>query len=118
VEGLLFSQSIINHHYRRLIMARPIYKIWFMKYKEPWYKLTQEEQNKLSAQVAESLKQVGAEMIQVCDCAWASEEWLAWGVEKYPDIEAVQKHFYNLFSFNWFEYLDSKTYLGTDFPMP
>ncbi len=35
-------------------MAQPIYKVWFMKYKDPWYKLTKEEQNKLMQQNQES----------------------------------------------------------------
>jgi len=99
-------------------MAQPIYKVWFMKYKEPWYKLTTEEQNKLGAQNEESLKQVGAEHIISCVSVWSSEEWLAWGVEKYPDIEAVQKHTNNLFSLNWFEYIESKTCLGTELTFP
>lgn len=55
-------------------MAIPIYKVWFMKYEEAWYKLTQEEQDKLMAQNVESLKQVGAESITMCVCAWCSEE--------------------------------------------
>ena len=97
-------------------MAQQIYKVWFMKYKEPWYKLTTEEQNKLMAQSDEARKQVGCEVIIVCASVWSSEEWLAWGVEKYPNIEAVQKYSENLYSMNWFEYAESKTYLGTEMP--
>lgn len=97
-------------------MAQPIYKVWFMKYKEPWYKLTPEEQGKLMAQNLESAKQLGVELVMMRASVWASEEWLAWGVEKYPDIEAVQKHANNLFSINWFEYIESKTYLGIEMP--
>jgi hypothetical protein len=97
-------------------MAQPIYKVWLMKYKEPWYKLTTEEQNKLNEQNQESLKQVGGESIMMCMSVWASEEWLGWGVEKYPNIEAVQKHTENLFNLNWFEYIESSTYLGVEMP--
>jgi len=97
-------------------MAQPIYKVWLMKYKEPWYKLTTEQQNKLNEQNQESLKQVGGESIMMCMSVWASEEWLGWGVEKYPNIEAVQKHTENLFNLNWFEYIESSTYLGVEMP--
>lgn len=97
-------------------MAQTIYKVWFLKYKEPWYKLTTEEQNKLNEQNQESLKQVGCESIMMCMSVWASEEWLGWGVEKYPNIEAVQKHTENLFDMKWFEYIESKTYLGSEMP--
>ena len=97
-------------------MAQPVYKVWFMNYKEPWYKLSTEEQNKLMAQNMESLKQVGAESIMFCASVWSSEKWLAWGVEKYPDIEAVQKHALNLFNMNWFQYIESETTLGGEMP--
>jgi hypothetical protein len=98
-------------------MAQPIYKVFIMKYKEPWYKLTTEEQNKLFAQGEEALKQVGAESIIMCVSFWSSEEWLGWGVEKYPDIEAVQKHAETLYNLKWFEYIESNTYLGTEMPV-
>ncbi len=97
-------------------MAEPIYKIWFMKPKASGYKLSKEEQDKLFALNAESLKRVGAETIITCSSAWASEEWMYWGVEKYPDIECVQKHTEDLLNLNWFEYVDSMTYLGTKAP--
>ena len=97
-------------------MAQEIYKVWFMKYKEPWYKLSADEQEKLMAKNAESLKQVGGEVILMKVSAWSSEDWLGWGVEKYPHLEALQKHAANLFSMNWFEYIDSQTYLGVDMP--
>jgi hypothetical protein len=97
-------------------MAQPIYKVWFVNYKEPWYKLTTEEQNNLLAKVGESLEQVGGELVMIRSSVWSSEEWLAWGVEKYPDIEAAQQHANNLFNMNWFAYVESKTYLGIDMP--
>jgi len=97
-------------------MTQPIYKIWFMNYKEPWYKLTQEEQDKLMAANVESLKQVGAESLIMCVSGTFNEKWLGWGVEKYPDLDAVQKHTLSLFNINWFEYIDSRTCLGTEMP--
>ena len=97
-------------------MAQTIYKMYLLKYKEPWYLLTPEEQNELTAKISESLNQVGGEILILCVSVWSSEEWLGWGVEKYPDIEAVQKHADNLFNMNWFRYVESKTYLGTELP--
>ncbi|OGN94760.1 MAG: hypothetical protein A2Z71_05945 [Chloroflexi bacterium RBG_13_50_21] len=97
-------------------MSEPIYKVYLMKYKESWYKLTAEEQNKLMEKGAEALKQVGAESIIMCISFWSSEEWLGWGVEKYPDIEAVLKHAEVLYDLKWFEYIEAKSYLGTEMP--
>ncbi len=97
-------------------MSEPVYKVWFMKYKEPWYRLTGEEQNRLMAKNAESLQQVGGEVIMTRVSVWAAEEWLAWGVEKYPNLEAVQQHANNLFNMNWFLYIESSTSLGVEMP--
>lgn len=94
-------------------MAQPIYKVWFMKNKDAWYNLSTEERNKLMTQNQESFKEVSAELIMMCDSAWSSEEWLVWGVEKYPDIEAAQKHAENLNKINWFQYVEAKIFLGT-----
>ncbi len=73
-------------------MAQPIYKVFMMKYTESWYKLSKEEQDKLMAKAAEALKQVGGESLMMQVCFWCSENWLAWGVEKFPSLEAVQQH--------------------------
>jgi hypothetical protein len=97
-------------------MAQPIYVVFFVKWKEPYYKLTTEEQNKLGEQGEAALKQVGGEHIVTCMSFWANEQWLGWGVEKYPDIEAVQKHAMALYDLNWFNYFDSTTTLGTEMP--
>ena len=97
-------------------MAQPIYKVYFAKFKEPYYKLTTEERNKRGEQDEAALKQVGAERIVTCVSVWANEQWLGWGVEKFPDIEAVQKYTEILYNMNWFEYVDSITYLGTEMP--
>ena len=97
-------------------MSQPIYKVWFMKYKDAWYKLTPEEQKKLMEKVEASFKEVGGEGIIMNVSLWADEEWMGWGVEKYPSIEAVQKRAQDLFDMNWFEYIESKTYLGVVMP--
>jgi hypothetical protein len=101
---------------RRIDVAQPIYKVFFINYKEPYYKLTTEERNKLGEQDEASLKQVGAVHLISCVSMGFNEEWLGWGVEKYPDMEAVQKHTENLYNLNWFEYFETKTYLGTELP--
>jgi hypothetical protein len=97
-------------------MAQPIYKLWFMRYKEAWYKLTPAERDQLMAKDQESLKEAGAESIVMCVSGTFNEQWLGWGVEKYPSLEAMQKHTMRLFEIDWFEYIESKTCLGTEMP--
>ena len=96
-------------------MAQPIYKLWQAKWTDAWYQLSPDEQQHLSGQVEEALAQVGGKRVLVCASAWSNEAWLAFGVEEFPDLEAVQKHSQLLAELNWFRYIESITTLGTSF---
>ena len=96
-------------------MPQPIYKLFMAKPSQAGYSVALEEQQKVFAQVEEALKKVGGKQIVACDSGWASEQWTFWGVEEYPDIEAVQKYTEMLNELNWFQYVDSFTVLGTKF---
>ena len=98
-------------------MDQPIYKVWTMKYKDAWYQLTPEQQKDRLAKVEESLKSVGAELVMMRVSVWASEECLAWGVEKYPNLQAVQQHAMNLFAMNHFYYVEGSSHLGVEMPV-
>ena len=95
-------------------MAQAIYHLFLAKPTEAWYQLSQEEQDKLFAKVDEARAQAGGKVIVICDSRWASEQWAFWGVEQFPDIEAVQKHKQLLNTLNWFRYVESMTFLGTE----
>lgn len=97
-------------------MSQPVYKVWFMRYKQPWYELTAEKQKKLIARDKKSLPEVGCEVILSCSAAWASEKWVAWGVDKYPSLEALQQHAQNLQDMEWFNYVEAEGYLGIEMP--
>ncbi len=97
-------------------MAKPIYKLFLGRLTEAWYQLSQEEQNSLFAKDAEALEKVGGKSVLVCDSSWASEQWPFFGVEVYPDIEAVQKYAELQNELNWFRYMESMTVLGTEIP--
>ena len=97
-------------------MAQPVYKMWMSKYTESWYKLTKEEQDKHGAKIAEALKSVGGELLMLKVSVWSSEKWLAWGVEKFPSIEAAQQYALLLVNMNHYLYLEAESYLGIDMP--
>ena len=97
-------------------MTQAIYKVWLVKPTEAWYQLSQEEQDKLFAQVNEARAQFGGKIIVACESRWASEQWPFWGVEQFPDSEANQKYTAHLNTFNWFRYMESMTVLGTEMP--
>jgi hypothetical protein len=94
-------------------MAKTIYKMFQTKLTEAWYQLSKEERDALMSKVSESLKSVGAKSVVTCSSVWSSEQYVIFGVEEYPDIEAVQKHTENLWNLNWFRYIESTSTLGT-----
>jgi hypothetical protein len=98
-------------------MAQPIYKVWMLNRTEAFYKLSPEEQNTLTEKITQALKDVGGERVITCVSFWSSENYLAWGVEKFPDIEAVQKYAQLLWEFGLYRYIESTSYLGTELPM-
>jgi hypothetical protein len=95
-------------------MAQAIYHLYQARPTEAWHQLSREEQDQLFAKAGEALAQVGGKVIVLCNSRWASEQWPFWGVEQYPNIEAVQKHTELLNAFNWFRYMESMTVLGTE----
>ncbi len=94
-------------------MAQPIYKFFQVRWTEAWYQLSQGEQKQLMTKVEEALAQVGGKNVVLCFSGWSNERWIAFGVEEFPDMEAVHKHSQLLNELNWFRYLESRTTLGT-----
>lgn len=86
-------------------MAGPIYKMFRARWKEPWFALSKEERDALSAKVIDALKQVGGRSLVFCDSGWSSEQWWGFGVEEFPDLEAVQKHAQMLQELDWLRYV-------------
>jgi hypothetical protein len=99
-------------------MAQPIYKLWQGRLTEPWHQLSQEEQQRMLGQVMEALDTAGGKELVICDAAWSNERWPVFGVEEFPNIEAVQRHEQLLTDLNWLRYVESRTTLGTEFNLP
>jgi hypothetical protein len=91
-----------------------IYKMYMLRPSEAWYQLSQEAQAELLGKADAALAKVGGKRIVNCDSSWASEEWLGFGVEEFPNIEAVQAHTKLLMELNLFRYTISNTLLGTE----
>ena len=95
----------------------PIFKFWQATFNEAWYQLSTEEQGQRLAKVQAALEQVGGKAVVLCDSSWSNEEWSGFGVEEFPDIEAVQKHTQLLNELNWNRYLRGTSMLGTKLEM-
>jgi len=99
-------------------MSQPIYKHFRGGFKEAMHQLTQEEQASLMAKVAEALEKVGGERIIMCNAGWSSDQYGVFGVEKFPDLAAVQKFRELLDELNWYRYVESESLLGTEWQPP
>jgi hypothetical protein len=94
-------------------MAGPIYKLYMGKMTEAWYQLSEDEQNSLLAKVDEARTKAGGKVVVACNPLWASEQYQWFGVEEFPDIEAVQKHAEDLGELDWYRYIEGSSMLGT-----
>ncbi|HWQ12083.1 MAG TPA: DUF6616 family protein [Roseiflexaceae bacterium] len=94
-------------------MATPIYKVFLARPTEAWYALPKAQQDELLAKVNTALESVGGRRLAICDSSWASEQYQVFGLEEFPDIEAVQRFHAALNEFSWLRYVDTITTLGT-----
>jgi hypothetical protein len=99
-------------------MAQSIYKLWQGRPTEAWHQLSQEDQQRLLGKVMEALDTAGGKELVICDAAWSNERWPVFGLEEFPDIEAVQRHEQLLTDLNWARYIESRTTLGTELSVP
>jgi hypothetical protein len=99
-------------------MAQPLYRLWMVRPKEAWYALSDDEQRRHLAQATEALEKVGGRLVMACDAGWATEQWSHFGLEEYPDLDAVQRHQQILGEIKWLRYFESMTLLGTQIPAP
>ena len=99
-------------------MAQPVYKLWQGRLTEAWHELSEEEQQRLLGQVAEALDTAGGKELVICDAAWSNERWPLFGLEEFPNLEAVQRHEQLLTDLNWAPHINSRTTLGTELILP
>ena len=94
-------------------MTGPIYKMFHARWTEAWYQLSQEQRDAIFAKMTETGERIGAKQVLVCNSSWSSEKWLFWGVEEFPNMEAVEEYTRCLVELEWFRYCDSEILLGT-----
>jgi hypothetical protein len=92
--------------------------LWQGPFTEAWHQLPQQEQQRLLSLVMEALNTAGGKELVLCSAAWSNERWPFFGVEEFPDLEAVQRHEQILTDLNWARYIESRTTLGTELILP
>lgn len=97
-------------------MSKPIYKLFLFRNTEAYYQASEEERNVFLGKLDEAFKRVGGKRLVMCDSSWSSEQYPVFGVEVFPDIEAVQQYAVALNELNMPRYVESMSVLGTEFP--
>ena len=96
---------------------KSVYKLFLMKPKDAWYRLSKEEQQALMKQDSElsekKMKALGGRTVLLCDCFWSTEDWMLFGVEEYPDVESLRQSTASFREMGWFRYFESRIILGT-----
>jgi hypothetical protein len=95
-------------------MAQPIYKFFMFRNVEAFYQLSPAERDALFEKLDAAFKKAGGTRVITCKSGWSSEEWPYFGVEKFPNLEAVQQYTDAMDELNMPRYLVSKTLLGTE----
>lgn len=91
----------------------PIYHLFIVRgYREAYYQLSTEERDQFWARVGESGRTAGAKVLVGCYSRWSNEIYPFWGVEEFPDLQAVQQSKRINEKNQHFRYIESETYIG------
>ena len=95
-------------------MNEPIYKLFLARPKPEWCKLSKKEQEAYLEKLQASIGKVGGKIVIYCDSSWSNEQWPIFGIEEYPNLDAVRKHAELHAELHWpYEFLDAFSILGT-----
>jgi len=91
-----------------------VYQLFLMKNQDndAGESLPKAVRDHLFAGVIESIKKYGGKGLFACQIDWSNEEYVAYGITAWPNIEALQAHFEDLQKIDWHRYNYAKTILG------
>jgi hypothetical protein len=90
-----------------------IYKAFLIRrYTNSGRDLTPEQVQEKMAASRREMERLGGKVVISCGSGWANEGIIAFGVEQFPSLEAVQEYYDCLNELDWFRYMESETMLG------
>lgn len=97
-------------------MSGPIYKIFLFRNTEAYYQVSEETRNEFLGKLDAAFQKVGGKRLVMCNSYWSSDQWPVFGVEVFPNIEAVQQYSDAMTELNMPRYVESMSVLGTELP--
>ena len=99
-------------------MSGPIYKVFLFRNTEAYYQASEAERNEFLSKLEAAFQKVGGKRLVMCNSYWSSDQWSIFGVEVFPDIEAVQQYAEAMNELNMPRYVESMSVLGTELQTP
>lgn len=93
-------------------MDTPLYKLYLFRRTAQYYELGQAGWAQLSAEILTQQRALGIRDLFNAEMAWSNEHYEFFGVEFYPNIEAVQNYSRSLQKLGYFRYVTGDSYLG------
>ena len=99
-------------------MSQKIYKLCLIRgYTEAYYRLSQEEKDKLFEKVGQAIEKAGAKMATpYYNSRWSNDKYMTFFTMEYPNIEAAMADTEGVEKAELFRYLISETILATEAP--
>ncbi|MGC9469551.1 MAG: DUF6616 family protein [Anaerolineae bacterium] len=94
-------------------MAEAVYKVWKTRPTEAWYRLSKEARETHLAKMRAALEDVGGSSLLTCTSDWSSEAWRYFGIEFFPNTDAVKAYARRLHALDHYRYFRSESTLGT-----
>jgi hypothetical protein len=93
-------------------MNEPIYRFFRGRYTSAWYQLTPGEKERLVTEMGKAFQEAGVKSaVPTCYTCWSSE-WSVFGVDIYPNLEAVQKWRDSMDRLGFFQYFEIESMIG------
>jgi len=83
---------------------------------EAYYQASEEERNEVLGKLGAAFEKVGGKRLVWCNSYWATDQWQVFGIEVFPNIEAVQEYAQAMNDLNMPRYVESISILGTESP--
>jgi hypothetical protein len=80
--------------------------------------LSEEERKKIEAKRIESLDSAGGKLLLAANCEWSSGQWQFFGLEEFPDAEAVHRYMAKQYEVGFRQHVETKLVLGTRWEEP
>ncbi len=93
---------------------KPIIRMMFVKMKEAFHSLSEEEKAAFMQRDRQNLDALGMRALAMVDCRWSNEDWDFIGVEEWPAVEVLEERArFEREQLATYRYIESQSFVGT-----